>query len=199
MQGTCLNSNGLYEKAASNEPFNGAGARPAGNLIQGCYEFDNADAIRKRTQWAKLIESDGAYNLRVPNQYLYAALIGRGLYSYQIEWYVKQFDAENVMVVCSEDLKERTAATMAEVAAFVGVGSEEVDWEKVVSVGMFNVGGENKGYTKVTKWEDVAKEPSEEVPEEARLLMEPIVRMERDRMEEMRRSGMYVGKDCNWM
>lgn len=56
------------------------------------------------------------------------SFVRRGLYAEQIERYFNYFDRDQIMIVDSRRLRWETPRTMAEIAAFVGLGRTWNSW-----------------------------------------------------------------------
>lgn len=130
---------------------------PMVDIIGICYPQPRAKSS-PREQWQDMTEANPKKLIKVPNLHLLEAFIGRGMYAVQVEWWYAAHPKHNNYLVCSEDLKNRSAETMFNVSRFLGL--PDFDFTEVVSEGMFNVAG-HKGYDKSISWEEAKKEEEE--------------------------------------
>lgn len=86
------------------------------------------------------------------NAHLWRQLVGRGLYAANLDWWYASHAAEDILLLCSEDLGDaQTAAReMGRVAAFIGLGA--FDFAATVAQGKYNAGAQHHGYEAVTPW-----------------------------------------------
>jgi hypothetical protein len=209
LENDCLSPGGLAELAAGGEAYGGpAEIRPRHNVVQGCYELPSASAAKAKRagpggQWAGIKAEHPDAILNAGAEYLTAALVGRGLYSYQLSWYAGAFPKDSLYVICSEGLREDPAWEMERLGSWMGIEAGWGDWGEIVKVGAFNVGGGGEGYTKVTEWEKAGQVGLHDVAEmglgeELMARVREVVRAERARLNEMREQGLFWGEDCGW-
>ena len=84
------------------------------------------------------------------------------------------------------------------ISKFLGLSDENVDWDEITGVGLYNVAG-REGYNVVTGW-DEAKDAknSEVIPPRVVEMMKVLVAEERKRLNDMRKRGFFMGKECEW-
>jgi len=156
----CLKEGGFAQNWAKKSVFMGkVEDKPEFNIIEGCYEDDSLDIFEKGMQWGELVERLGPSSKRTLNvrtKYLFQALLGRGLGSYQLAWWTGAF--ENIYVVCSESLLEYTSETLNALGSWMGVSEDKgSEWEEIAKIGAYNVGDNNPGgyvYDQKISWEE---------------------------------------------
>jgi hypothetical protein len=87
-------------------------------------------------------------------------MIGRSLYVLPLEWWYLQFDPQNIMFVCTEELSD--PSTLNELVLQLGLPS--YNFTSVVEEGAYNVGG-HRGYDKATSWEELEKDQEDQEEE----------------------------------
>jgi hypothetical protein len=118
-------------------------------------------------------------------------LVGRGLYVHMMAWWYGTFPADDIHVVCTEDLSPpaKAAESMAKVAAHIGLDS--FDFLPTVSKGKYNVEG-HEGYERLTTWGDAARDAHHQ--------MDPATRQYLDEFFSPYSEAFFslVGKRCSW-
>jgi hypothetical protein len=79
----------------------------------------DAEPVRLHGEEAKL-SRDPSY---MSETHKHASYLARGDYARQIEWWFDAFPREQVLIVRSEDLYQRSAETLARVTQFLGIPS----------------------------------------------------------------------------
>ena len=136
----------------------GAGAACRHDLSADCYGRSTAEEQvgRAARRYADARPGKIALAKAMPraNQHLWRQLVGRSLYAANLDWWYAAHKADDILLVCSEDLgaPDRAADEMARVAAFLGL--EAFDFGPVVGKGKYNAGSAHRGYEAVTKWDD---------------------------------------------
>ncbi|KAL3906004.1 MAG: hypothetical protein SGILL_009452, partial [Bacillariaceae sp.] len=105
-----------------------------------------------RQQWAELQTQNPERVIVDKDLHLSQAMIGRGLYTFPLEWWYILFDPENILFVCTEELSN--PKTLHDLA--LNLGLPYFDFSAVVGEGAYNVGG-HRGYDTATPWEEVVK------------------------------------------
>ena len=172
-----------------------AGLPPMMDIIGNCYpENENLKASSRfaNSQWKELVEKFPYKTIDLPNTHLYEAFIGRGLYALQVEWWYATFPAEDITIVCTEDLKDRTLLTMDELSIFLGLPN--YDFSDVVNQGAYNVKG-HQGYDKPTSWEETEKQHTNET-----IPLSPEFRVELQEFFHGHNERLFnlVGRRCPW-
>ena len=109
-----------------------------------------------RRQWAELQTQNPHKVIVDKDLHLSQAMIGRGLYTFPMEWWYILFGPSDIHFVCTEELSNPD--TLHDLALNLGLPS--YNFSKVVGEGAYNVGG-HRGYDKATPWEEVNLESSE--------------------------------------
>ena len=202
---SCLSPGGSAEQRASSSPYMGNVIdKPRFNVIEGCYE-DKQDE-----QWRQIIEQNPsvAHSVDSPLSYLFQAFVGRGLYSYQLEWWLGAFN--NVFVVCSQELKNDSKDAMTKLGNWMGVEGGSKEWEDVVQLGAYNVGGATKSYVYDEKvsWDAFDKISEEKGGTLAQLKMamdpdvlkrfEQLAQDELKHLNELQKRFAFGGGKCEW-
>ena len=130
------------------------GLPPLIDLDDHCYG-DKVKHLVPRRQWADLIEANPDKIINLPNLHLVQSFIGRSLYTLPLEWWYIAYPAEDIYLVCNEEMRDNTAGMLNHLTSWLGL--PEFDFSEVVAQGMFNVGG-NRGYDLATPWEEVEQE-----------------------------------------
>ena len=122
-------------------------------LDEACYTATKSKAV-PRTQWNDLATEHPNKTLTLPNLHLVQSILGRGVYTFPLEWWYEVFshvavrDLDHIHVVCTEDMADTPESTMENVTHFLGL--PDFDFTNVTSVGRYNVGG-HRGYDTITK------------------------------------------------
>lgn len=144
---------------------NSVGARI--DMSKSCY-----GKVSKKTQFREVYSGEPDFDgktwplssLPKPCSYGCHQFVGRGLYVNMMAWWYDVFPADQIHIVCTEDLSppEKAAQTMADVAAHVGL-DPEFDFLPTVSKGRYNVEG-REGYDTITSWDTQSKSQHEMHP-----------------------------------
>ena len=139
--------------------------------------------------------NDLVKNCRVhPTHWLISTQVGRGLYISNLDWWYASHNAEDILVVCSEDLNDlqKAAREMSRVAAHIGLSP--FDFSEAVSRGKYNAGAQHKGYGVVTSWKDAStlSEKRPAMSTEARLLINNFTAPFNERL------FLRAGHRCRW-
>ncbi|KAJ1450957.1 P-loop containing nucleoside triphosphate hydrolase protein [Pelagophyceae sp. CCMP2097] len=133
------------------------------DLSEDCY---NRHTVREQvgTEAAELFGNGAAAATAPANAHLWRQLVGRSLYATYLEWWYATFDAEDMLLVCLEDLFSLDAASaeMDRVSAFLALPA--FDFGSVLG-GKFNAGDSHAGYGAVTPW-DAAPSTARPPPEQ---------------------------------
>eukprot|EP00980_Cylindrotheca_fusiformis_P031367 scaffold26259_cov108-Cylindrotheca_fusiformis.AAC.1 len=149
-----------------------------------------------REQWATL-QMDFPEKYIPPRQaFLVQALIGRSLYVLPLEWWYMQFERQDLMFVCTEELNNATA--LLNLAR--GLGLPDFDFEESISQGAYNVGG-HRGYDTATSWSELLNETKDSSTATQDTI--PLSKELRQQLDDFlkplnERLFSLVGKRCNW-
>jgi len=131
------------------------GARARIDMSKSCYA-----KVSKKEQFREVYSGEPDMNGEVwslssiprPCSYGCHQFVGRGLYVNMMAWWYDELPADQIHVVCTEELSPPPVAaqTMAAVAAHIGL--EPFDFLPTVSRGRYNVEG-HEGYEKITSWD----------------------------------------------
>ena len=91
------------------------------------------------------------------NLHLTQAMIGRGLYTFPLEWWYILFKPEDIFFVCTEELSDPDV--LEELTMHLGLPPFK-NFSGVISGGAYNVGG-HKGYDEATSWDELRSEEKE--------------------------------------
>ena len=167
---------------------------PMVDIIGICYPQPQ-NRRNPREQWKEMIANNPDRYIHTPNLHLLEALIGRGMYSVQVEWWYAAHPTRDNYLVCSEHLKTKPAETMLNVSQFLGL--PDFNFADVVGEGMFNVAG-HKGYDHSISWE-VAQKEEETRSENKAKLSDPLKKELMEFLEEHNeRLFALTGKRCPW-
>ncbi|KAL7443970.1 hypothetical protein ACHAXH_009880 [Discostella pseudostelligera] len=122
-------------------------------LDEACYTATKSKAV-PRTQWKDLATEHPNKTLTLPNLHLVQSILGRGVYTFPLEWWYEVFSHgayryfDHIHIVCTEEMANTPESTMENVTNFLGL--PEFDFTNVTNVGRYNVGG-HRGYDTITK------------------------------------------------
>lgn len=122
-------------------------APPLIHLDEACYIETESKSV-PRAQWVELAKEHPNKTLALPNLHLIQSIVGRGIYSYPLEWWYLVFEEDSIHVVCTEDMANIPNSVMDNVTSFLGL--PDYDYTNVTSIGRYNVGG-HRGYDTITK------------------------------------------------
>jgi hypothetical protein len=117
-----------------------------------CYGAKVNSTVLRR-QWAEMQTQEPNKVIVDKNLHLTQAMIGRGLYTFPLEWWYLVFDPSDIFFVCTEELSDPDI--LQELALNLGLPS--YNFTQVVSEGAYNVGA-HRGYDKATTWEELKAE-----------------------------------------
>jgi hypothetical protein len=171
---------------------------PLVDLDGHCYGGPvNPSIIRK--QWTNLFSQYPKKIIPNQNVHLTQAMIGRGLYTFPLEWWYAVFDNNEIYFVCTEELKDMTGEPLNQLGKFLGLHS--FNFSEIVSRGAYNVGSHH-GYDNEVPWNELESEGTNNVSEgttstiplsdEVRKELEDFVRPYNERLFKL------VGRRCNW-
>lgn len=135
---------------------------PLLNADEFCYGDTISDAV-PLAQWSDLVREYPDKLIAGVDIHLVRSIVGRSIYAHFLNWWYERFTAEDILVVCTEDLHFRPNETLSYVASFLGLPA--FDFSDVVAEGMYNVGF-HTGYDTVTSWEDIGEEEAKEEDED---------------------------------
>ena len=143
-------------------PLKKCGDKVCRDLSTDCYGARSAEAqagaVARRYAGEQGRERRTAVAMSLPrlNAHLWRQLVGRGLYVSNLDWWYASHNAEDILLVCSEDLNDadRAASEMGRVAAFIGLS--QFDFGEAVARGKYNAGARHRGYDAVTSWKDAS-------------------------------------------
>jgi hypothetical protein len=178
-----------------------SGLDPLVDLDGYCYGgIVNRSIVRK--QWVGLFETYPNKVIPDKNLHLTQAMIGRGLYTFPLEWWYAVFNSSDIYFLCTEELKDTTGDPMNKLGQFLGLPS--YNFSETVSRGAYNVGSHH-GYDNEVSWDELEEERlnnatggedamKEEIPlsAEVRLELEDFVRPYNERLFKL------VGRRCDW-
>mmetsp|Transcript_21317 Transcript_21317/g.48409 ORF Transcript_21317/g.48409 Transcript_21317/m.48409 type:complete len:322 (+) Transcript_21317:983-1948(+) len=180
------------------------GLPPLVALHYSCYSGKRISASVPAAQWSALVAANPNKFLAVPNTMVVQALVGRGLYALQAEWYyVADARGDGIVMVCSEDLRERPLEALNNVTASLGLPA--FNYSDVVEKGMYNV-AEHTGYDTATPWShkeggrEGGHDTVEEGAHESKIPLSPGTLKELKDMFNDHNSRLFhlVGHRCNW-
>jgi hypothetical protein len=152
----------LNKRNKRSKNISAAALAPLIDLDGVCYGGHVNDTVFRR-QWEELQMQNPHKVIVDKDLHLSQAMIGRGLYTFPLEWWYILFDPNNIHFVCTEELSN--PKTLHDLALNLGLPS--YNFSEVVSEGAYNVGG-HRGYDKATPWEEVKlKEPNTKSKEAA--------------------------------
>lgn len=164
------------------------------DMSKACY-----GKVPKKDQFREVYSGQPDFNgktwplssLPKPCSYGCHQFVGRGLYINMMAWWYDIFPADQIHIVCTEELAppEVAAQTMAGVAAHIGL--EPFDFLPTVSKGRYNVEG-HEGYETITSW-DVTATTKHEMDPKTR---EYLTGYFREYSEEL--FGLMQGRRCPW-
>lgn len=148
-----------------------------------------------REQWAGLQMEHPEKYIPARQAFLIQAIIGRSLYVLPLEWWYIEFQRNDLIFVCTEELNNATA--LLEIARQLGL--PDYDFEQAISQGAYNVGG-HRGYDTATSWSELYNETEtaaviqKEIPLSAELRqdLEEFLKPLNERLFSL------VGKRCDW-
>lgn len=168
------------------------GLPPLIDLDEVCYGKTKVSNTVLREQWTAL-QTENPEKFIPPRQaFLIQAIIGRSLYVLPLEWWYIEFDREDLIFVCTEELSNATAL----LGLARQLGLPDYDFEDAISQGAYNVGG-HRGYDTATSWNELKNETQnvvEEIPlsTELRQELEGFLKPFNERLFSL------VGKRCDW-
>ena len=124
---------------------------PLIDLADHCY----GDSVSKdvpRAQWSDLVRENPEKIIRLPSLHLVESFVGRGLYVLPLEWWYITYPAEDIYLVCNEDMRDDAVNMLSDLSGWLGL--PDFDFTDVVAEGMYNVGG-HRGYDEATPWDEV--------------------------------------------
>jgi hypothetical protein len=155
-----------------------------------------------RKQWISLFEKYPKKIIPNKNLHLTQAMIGRGLYTFPLEWWYAIFNSSDIYFLCTEELRNLTGEPLNKLGQFLGLPS--FNFSETVSQGAYNVGSHH-GYDNEVSWTELEEEHSlnetdlqdsmkEEIPlsPEIRIELENLVRPYNERLFKL------VGRRCDW-
>jgi hypothetical protein len=130
------------------------GEPPLVDLDGYCYGgVVSADVPRK--QWAELVAAHPEKIILSQNLHLVQSFIGRGLYTFPLEWWYAAFPQSQMHFVCTEEMSDMSGGPMNEVGEFLGL--PKYNFSSIVMKGAYNVGG-HKGYDNEVSWSTIEEE-----------------------------------------
>ncbi|KAL7463830.1 hypothetical protein ACHAXS_004180 [Conticribra weissflogii] len=132
---------------------------PLINADEFCYG-ERINSTVPLAQWEVIVQQYPEKIIDVYSIQLVRSIIGRGLYVLFLDWWYQRFPKEKIYIICTEDLRDYPAETMAKVSSYLGL--PEFDFKNVTSEGMYNVGF-HTGYDTITSWEEVQEKSVEEI------------------------------------
>jgi hypothetical protein len=139
----------LNKRNKKSKNISAAALPPLIDLDGVCYgEHVNETVLRQ--QWENMQMQNPHKVIVDKDLHLSQAMIGRGLYTFPLEWWYILFDPKDIHFVCTEELSN--PETLQDLALNLGLPS--YDFSEVVSEGAYNVGG-HRGYDEATPWVEV--------------------------------------------
>ena len=164
------------------------GLSPMIDIINGCYGTEE----KRNQQWAPLRAQNPEGILDLPNTHRWEGMLGRGLYAVQAEWWYTAYPNNDIHMICSNEMKVKTASVLNSVTEFLGL--PEFVYSDIVSQGMYNVRG-HEGYDKLTSWNNEKEEKSDDsipISDVFREELNAFVQIHNERLFSL------VGKRCSW-
>lgn len=176
------------------------GLDPLVDLDGFCYgDQVNGKVLRK--QWSDLMEMYPTKVIADKNVHLTQALIGRGLYTFPLEWWFAVFEKSDIYFICTEELTDMTGEPINKLGQFLGLPS--YNFSETVNRGAFNVGN-HQGYDTEVSWSELEEERlsnatddnamEQEIPlsDDIRRELEDFFRPYNERLFNL------VGRRCDW-
>ena len=179
------------------------GLDPLVDLDGHCYGGQvNFTILRK--QWINLHAKYPKKLIPSKNVHLTQAMIGRGLYTFPLEWWYSVFNSSDIYFVCTEELKDMSGEPLNKLGQFLGLQS--FNFSQIVSRGAYNVGSHH-GYDNEVSWNELEVESQNNISEgtgssgivdviplsdQVRRDLEDFVRPYNERLFNL------VGRRCNW-
>lgn len=160
---------------------------------------NNNKVLRK--QWAELMAQFPEKVILDSNVHLTQAMIGRGLYTFPLEWWYAVYDKSDVYFVCTEELSDMTGEPLNKLGQFLGLPS--YNFSEIVGRGAYNV-GTHQGYDNEVSWNKLEAElqsnatddnaMDQEIPlsDDVRRDLDDFFRPYNERLFEL------VGRRCDW-
>jgi hypothetical protein len=155
-----------------------------------------------RKQWVSLFQKYPKKIIPNKNLQLTQAMIGRGLYTFPLEWWYAVFNSKDIHFLCTEELRDLTGEPLNKLGQFLGLPS--FNFSDTVNRGAYNVGGHH-GYDNEVSWNELEEEHStnetdvhdimkEDIPLSPEILLElqNFVRPYNERLFKL------VGRRCDW-
>ena len=124
---------------------------PLIDLADHCYGNSVSKDV-PRAQWSDLVRENPEKIIRLPSLHLVESFVGRGLYVLPLEWWYITYPAEDIYLVCNEDMRDDAVNMLSDLSGWLGL--PDFDFTDVVAEGMYNVGG-HRGYDEATPWDEV--------------------------------------------
>jgi hypothetical protein len=173
------------------------GLPPMADLDEFCYGKALSFKV-PRVQWVDLTNQYPEKVIELKNVHLKQSLIGRGLYTFPLEWWYTVFPHNELYFVCTEELQDRSGQSLNNLGDFLGLPQNQYNFSESVATGAFNVGG-HRGYDKEIPWSEIEKDQQTkknktEIPlsAEFRKELEAFVRPYNERLFAL------VGRRCDW-
>jgi hypothetical protein len=174
---------------------------PLVDLDGHCYGGPvNRTILRK--QWIKLYARYPKKVIPSNNVHLTQAMIGRGLYTFPLEWWYAVFNSSDLYFVCTEELKDMTGEPINQLGQFLGLHS--FNFSKIVSRGAYNVGSHH-GYDNEVSWNELEVENASNASGGVNDNLDtvPLSDLVRQELEDFvrpynERLFKLVGRRCNW-
>jgi hypothetical protein len=167
---------------------------PRIDMSKSCY-----GKVPKKVQFKEVYSGEPDFNgktwplssLPKPCSYGCHQFVGRGLYINMMAWWYDAFPADQIHIVCTEELSPPAVAarTMSDVAAHIGLDST-FDFMPTVSKGRYNVEG-HEGYETITSW-DVQSNSKHEMHPKTREYLTSYFRQHNEKLFEL------MGRRCPW-
>ena len=174
-----------------------AGEPPMIDLDEFCYGGKVSETV-PRKQWTDLVEQYPDKIIDVPNLHLVQSLIGRGLYTFPLEWWYAGFQKEQIYFMCTEELSDLSGTPLNDLGGFLGLPAH--NFSSIVAKGAYNVGG-HKGYDKEVSWETIQQESKPaNVTSPNEIPLSPEVRKEVDEFVRPINERLFAltGHRCDW-
>ena len=133
------------------------------HLDGACYQESSSLTV-PRVQWTELGKQHPNKILALPDLQLIQSILGRGLYTFPLEWWYEVFGSTSqeqesrIHIVCNEDMANYPVEVMETLTEFLGLPKFD-SWRNVTDAGRYNVGG-HRGYDTITQVNDEPEDQS---------------------------------------
>lgn len=172
------------------------GEPPMIDLDGYCYGSRVNKAV-PRKQWTELVKQHPDKIINVDNLHLVQSFIGRGLYTFPLEWWYASFPKNQLFFVCTEELSDMSGKPLNDLGTFLGLPAI-YNFSESVQKGAFNVGG-HKGYDNEVSWSTIEEESKSNSQKRDVPLSEGMKQELHEFLKPLNeRLFALTGRRCNW-